>query len=310
MFRCNKPAGHGVVDLRRGARASRATSTSTRSASGSRSTRIAQWAKLTGARRADRRRPAPRGRGPDAEPRVEAADAEDALVRGRDGVGRDRPGPGHRHAAPDGARRRGRSRTAGSCCARTSCGDGGTPVAAAAPSDSGSRPRRSTPSGGHARGGERARHRLARAARRRSRSAARPARPRWWPTPGSSGRRASREHAAARLVHRLRAGRAPEDRARGAGRARRQRRRGRGAGGARDPGPLLRSRARRRPAGGVADPRTRRTEADAGTGRGIDRRLLFNVDWVLLGTALLLALARHRDDLLARPTPAPARSST
>ena len=59
-----------------------------------------------GPRQPDRRRPAVRGERADAQPRVEAARAEDAVVRRRDGVGRDRAGTGERDAAADGTRRR------------------------------------------------------------------------------------------------------------------------------------------------------------------------------------------------------------
>ena len=122
---------------------------------------------------------------------------------------------------------------------------------------------------------------------RASRSAARPARRRWWPR----SRLEKTPTAHAILPHGwfivLRARRPSEDRARGAGRARGQRRRGGGARGARILGHFFGLDRGEPPA--VAAPATRGLRSSA-LGARIDRRLVYNVDWVLLGTALLLSL--------------------
>jgi hypothetical protein len=117
-FRCH-PGGHGVVDLRR-AIASRATSTSTRSGSGSEIARLAKWAKLMGLG-------APTGVDLPAEASGLMPSAEWKLrvlkapwYAGETGLGRDRAGPGERDADPDGARRRRSSRTAAGWYGRTS----------------------------------------------------------------------------------------------------------------------------------------------------------------------------------------------
>ena len=99
--------------------------------------------------------------GPHAQPRVEAAGAEDAVVRRRDGVGGDRAGAGERHAAADGPRRRlHRQRRAAGAAAPRRAGGRRAPLPPArvgAPGDD----RRGH--GGDARGG-RGGDRLARAA--------------------------------------------------------------------------------------------------------------------------------------------------
>ena len=95
---------------------------------------------------------------------------------------------------------------------------------------------------------------------------------------------------AARLVRLLRAGRPPDDRDGGAGRARRQRRRGGGARGAADPRRVVRPHAGRRPRRPRSRPPPSRPGRRTDVAIGIDRRLVYNVDWVLLGASLLLAL--------------------
>ena len=103
----------------------------------------------------------------------------------------------------------------------------------------------------------------------------------------------------ARLVPLLRARRRPEDRARRPRRARRQRRRVGGPRGARRSSPTSSGSTapRGRPEPGPRTPR-RRTSAVAG---GIDRRLVYNVDWVLLGAHPRSHPRRGGDGLLRHP---------
>ena len=93
MRRCHKAGGHGMVDLRQ-------------AIAGSCNVyfyhvgvkleidRIARYANLLGLGPAQRHRPAERDGRAHPQHRVEAARAEDGVVPGRDGLGRDRPGPG------------------------------------------------------------------------------------------------------------------------------------------------------------------------------------------------------------------------
>ena len=106
IFHCNNPRGHGVVDLRRALANSCNVyfyQVGIRLEIG----RLAKWAKLMGLGAPTGVDLPHEGSGPHAEPGVEAAGAQDALVPGRDGVGRDRAGAGERHPPADGPGRRG-----------------------------------------------------------------------------------------------------------------------------------------------------------------------------------------------------------
>ena len=256
-----------------------------------------------GPRRADRHRPAARGAPGSCRARSgSSACFKHALVRGRDGVGRDRPGPGERDAAADGAGRRGHRERRQPACGRTS--------SAARPSaPTPRRPRHQAlddrgGQGGDARGGGRG-HRLARAAPSGRGRAARPARRRWWPRRAWRSRRTRDGAAAARLVPR--ASPPPTTRrsrwrssSSTAGAAASRRRRWRAEilahyfGLDRRPGPAPPASQPHR--GG-------RLGCRSGSTAGC----VYNVDWVLLGATLLLALVGRRDDLLRHPLRAHAR---
>jgi rod shape-determining protein RodA len=243
VFHCNRAGGHGNVDLRTG------------------------------------NRPAPRGDGAHAEPGVEAAPVQAAVVRGGDGLGRDRPGPGERHASADGPGRRGDRERRKPRAAPPRAGRGRHRPRA--PRDQALDDRGGQ--GRHARGSRRG-HGLPREDaddRGGRQDGLRPGRGEGAPRE-VAGRGAA---AAARVVRLLRPRREPDDRPGGARRARPQRH---GLGGARrapDPRPLLRARPAGRPRrGGRRRHRGRRLMAI-----GVDRRLIYNIDWVLAGAAIVLA---------------------
>ena len=229
VFHCHKKGGHGTLDLK-GAIANSCNVYFFNVGVRLEIQRLAKWAKAFGLGSPSGIDLPHEGSGDLAQPRVEAACVQDALVRGRDGVGGDRPGAGERHAAADGARGGGdRERR---------------PARQAAPRARRARQRagRARHQAGDDRGGEggharrrRGRHRAPRRPaghRRRRQDRYRPG--------GRQGtaREVTELHGdrAARVVPLLRPGGAPDDRDGGAGRARQERRRGRGARGARDPG--------------------------------------------------------------------------
>ena len=254
-----------------------------------------------GARRADRRRPAPRGAAGSCRARSGSMRVlQGALVRGRDGLGGDRPGPGERDAAADGARRRGRRERRPPACGRTSSRQAARRSAEPAV-DLGIKPETiAAVQGGHARGGGRG-HRLARAAAGRSRSCGKTGSAQVVAKARLEKSPTRRRDAAPRLVHRP----SPPPTARrspsrcwsstaGAAASRRRRWPARSS-------PTTSASTRRR-----ADAGRRRRRHRGGGLRlaigGIDRRLrLQRRLGARSARRSLLALRRRRDDLLRHP---------
>ena len=244
VFRCAKASGHGVMDVHR-AIAQSCNVFFYQVGIRLEISRIARLREAAGAGGGHGNRPAPRGLGPHPEPRMEDAGPEDALVRRRDGLGGDRPGPGERDSIADGAGgRRHRERRQAGAAAPREVGRRGSPWRSSRPATSASSPRpsRSCKSGMKAV--------VAEGTGWRARLAGVEVAGQDGLRPGG-GQVAPREdahrhrHHSPWLVRGLRSRRQATHRPGRAGGARGQRRGGGGAGGSRHPGRVLRPGRRR-----------------------------------------------------------------
>ena len=104
VFHCHKTGGHGTLDLK-GAIANSCNVYFYNVGVRLEIQRIAKWAKAMGLGAPTGIDLPHEGSGLMPSPEWKHAPVQDALVRGRDGVGGDRPGPGERDPAADGPRR-------------------------------------------------------------------------------------------------------------------------------------------------------------------------------------------------------------